>query len=380
MAKVAKGKRILSFFAVFVFLFSLFSVGLQAAAATETHTVITISNTSPGTDINPLIRFYAKQSAGFTNGETFTVRFEWKIDDFKRMSTENKAQALVDYYSLNASDEEGAEETAAKIRLTKGTDGWVDAVGADGKYITFHEIICNDMGNMQKYGILNIGLLYAKGTLSIRNFRILDSKGNVVYSLDDDPDVNALMEYADKEGLANCSLKDIGLINPEPLVLATGFGDNTASVIVSKSTDTVATTTTTAGLVFEDDPTTQTPSSQTAAPPVTEAPTTAEETTGTTDTTDTTNTTDSTTDTGGSTDTTQATTTRSTAADPAGVVNGDEPEDKGGLPVGAIIAIVAAAVVVIAAGVVAVLAYTGKINLPFFHKADGDSGDSETKK
>ena len=364
---MAKGKRILSFFAVFVFLFSLLSVSLSAAAATETHTVITINNTSPGTDINPLIRFYAKQSAGFTNGETFTVRFEWKIENFQRMSTENKAQALVDYYSLNASDKEGAEETAAKIRLTKGTSGWVDAVGADGKYITFHEIICNDMGNMQKYGILNIGLLYAKGTLSIRNFRILDSKGNVVYSLDDDRDVNALMEYADKEGLANCSLKDIGLINPEPLILATGFVDNTASVIVSKSTDTVATTTTTAGLVFEDDPTTQTPSSQTA-PPVTEAPTTAGETTDTTQaTTDTTQAT---------TDTTQATTARSTAADPTGVVNGDGPEDKGGgLPVGAIIAIVVAAVVVIAAGVVAVLAYTGKIklpfNLPFLKKGNG---------
>ncbi len=376
MWKMAFGKR---FLPALLCLVLLFSCGLGVSAVSEEHTVITLDNTSPGTDVNPVIRFFLSREMGFGSGGPFTVKFEWKIDNFKRMNTSDKPWAFVHFLALDSMT--SADEGFVKTETSKGTDGWIEAKGLDGKNITFENVRgINIAGNIQPYAILEIGLYMAKGTLSIRNFRVENAAGKVVYSLDDDQDVNELMKYAEKEGLGRCSLKDIGQINTEPAVLATGFGDNTATVTVSKSTDEVVTTSTTAGLVFEDDPTTQTPSSQTAAPPVTEEPTTAGETTGTTDTTDTTNTTDSTTDTGGSTDTTQATTARSTAADPAGVVNGDEPEDKGGLPVGAIIAIVAAAVVVIAAGVVAILAYTGKIKLPFFHKADGDSSDSETKK
>ena len=337
--------------------------GLGVSAASEEHTVITLDNTSPGTDVNPLIRFFLSREMGFGSGGPFTVKFEWKIDNFRRMNTTDKPWALVHFLSLDSMT--SADKDFVKTETSKGTDGWIEAKGLDGKDITFENVRgINISGNIQPYAILEIGLYMAKGTLSIRNFRVENAAGKVVYSLDDDRDVNELMKYAEKEGLERCSLKDIGQINAEPAVLATGFGDNTATVTVSKSTDEVVTTTTTAGLVFEDDPTTQAPSSQTA-PPVTETPTTVGETTDTTQAT---------------TDTTQTTTARSTAADPTGVVNGDAPGDKGGLPVGAIIGIVAAGLVVIAAGVVAVLAYTGKIKLPFFHKADGDSSDSETKK
>ena len=47
---------------------------------------------------------------------------------------------------------------------------------------------------MMPYGVVNIGMWYAKGTLAIRNLRITNAAGKVMYSLNDDPDVKALIK------------------------------------------------------------------------------------------------------------------------------------------------------------------------------------------
>ncbi|HIW74539.1 MAG TPA: hypothetical protein H9684_09455 [Firmicutes bacterium] len=355
--------RLFPILAAAALLLSLFFAGFPASAAEE-HVVLTISNVSPGTDINPLIRFYASQDKGFKPADgPFTLRFEWKVEGMQRMNTTNKPIALVDYYSLNSSDEEGAEETFAKLRINEDTDGWVDARGNDGNYITFKEIVASDMGQLKNYGILNIGLLYSKGTLSIRNFRILNAAGKVVYSLDEDQDVLDLLEYAEDNGMANCSLKDIALINPEPQILTTGFGDNTAAVYVTMEEDGGAApiaTTTTHGLQMED--TTAAPVTTTGAADTT---TEAEETTTTTEET-------TTSAAGETTGSSSRATTAPTTLNAGGAV--ENPGGGGGLPVGAIVAIVIAAVLVVAAGVIWILAIAGKIRLPFrlpFVKEDG---------
>ena len=186
------------------------------------------------------------------------------------------------------------------------------------------------------------------------NFRIENASGKVVYSWDTDPDLQALMNDAAANGKDKANLRDIGLINPEPYIVATGFGNNASQIYVYKGDAGTATTSpsvTTNAPIYEDPGDTTAPSDST---------TTADQTTA-----DTTENTGNTTESTGST----AATTSSTAP-VGGVTTSPSDGEKGGLGVGAIIGIVAGAVVVLGGGTFGVLFAMKK--LPFQHAAEAE--------
>ena len=105
---------------------------------------------------------------------------------------------------------------------------------------------------MMPYGVINIGMWYAKGNPcrpELPNHK-QGRQGDVF--LNDDPDVKALIKKSKDENLSKCSLKDIGLINPTPLIKATTFGDNSYDVPVTTEDGPVATTTTKHNIVIDD--------------------------------------------------------------------------------------------------------------------------------
>ncbi len=350
-------KKILSLLSVMTLLASFFSFGLQAAAANDTVVLTIVSNS----DVNPLIRFYAMKENGFDKGGPFKVEFEWKAD-IKRMPGKDEMNCFSGIYEMNNDD---AKTTGTHI--TKSVNDW-EKTG-----FTFINVKgCLDLGAMMPYGVINIGMWHAKGTLAIRNFKITNASGKVMYSLNDDPDIKALIKKSQDEHLSKCTLKDIGLINPTPLILAATFGDDSYDVLVTTMDGPAITTTTKHGLVIEDDPTQPNNSKTTTKAPDNKT-TTADAGSVTTDPSA-----SSATDPSASsiTDSSASSTDGSMSATTSGAatttgINGTQPvggkntEKKGGLPVGAIVAIVIVAVLVAAVAVLYILAGTGKVKLPF---------------
>ena len=345
-------KKILSLLSVVTLLVSFFSFGLQAAAANDSVVLTLVSNS----DINPLIRFYAMKENGFDKGGPFKVEFEWKAD-IKRMSAKEGMNCFAGIYEMN-NDDAKTPNTSIK----ESTNGWV---AASFSFINVKG--CLDLGAMMPYGVVNIGMWYAKGSLSIRNFRITNKAGKVMYSLNDDPDVKALIKKSKDENLSKCSLKDIGLINPTPLILSATFGDDSYDVLVTTENGPVATTTTKHNIVIDDttepiqnntttrnqnDKTTTTDTGSTSSDPSassTSSSSSASSSTGS----------------DGSMASTTSGTGTTTGASETKPADNKNTDNKGGFPVAGIVAIVIAAVLVLAVAVLYILAGTGKVKLPF---------------
>ena len=345
-------KKILSLLSVMTLLVSFFSFGLQAAAANDSVVLTLVSNS----DINPLIRFYAMKENGFDKGGPFKVEFEWKAD-IKRMPGKEGMNCFTGIYEMN-----NTEAKTDGYSITKSTNGWEKAS------FTFLDVKgCLDLGSMMPYGVINIGMWYAKGTLAVRNFRITNKAGKVMYSLNDDPDVKALIKQSKDDNLSKCSLKDIGLINPTPLILATTFGDNSYDVLVTTEDGPVATTTTKHNIVI-DDPTEPTNGKTTTRNPSDKTTTTG---TGSTSSdpsassTSSSSSASSSTGSDGSMASTTSGTGTTTSAGATKPADNTDTDNKGGFPVAGIVAIVIAAVLVLAVAVLYILAGTGKVKLPF---------------
>lgn len=353
-------KRVLSVFIVFVFLVSLSSFGGLTVMAADDDVVLTMTSNN---DVNPKFRFYAAKENGFDKGGPFKVELEWKAD-IARMSAKEQMACRISIVEMNNSD-----AGTGMTEITKSTDGWQKAsfsfVNVKG---------CLDSGAMMPYGVVSISMWYAKGSLSVRNLRITNAAGKVMYSLNDDPDIRALIKYSKDSGMSVCSLRDIGIVNPEPLLLTATFGNDSYEAVVSTSSAPPPTTTTKHGLVIED---TTRPNGTTAN--------------GSGDVTAATNGSTSSDPSGPSSSASSstglegsmATTTSGTGA--AADANATTPADskdtgkKSGFPVGGIVAIVIAAVLVLAAAALYILAGTGKVKLPFslpFLKKGGEAPDN----
>lgn len=392
MKKTAKVKRFLSLLAAITLLATLLSAyGFSASAEAKEHIVVTIDNATQRTAAeNPLIQIYTKKAKGFKDGTgPYTVRFEWKVEIGRVLDPNDNCSALVNFLSLESpstntdgmSKEEKEKVEAqwspfGQVSINKSTNGWVDVIAKNGKYIELPEFTGVMDGKLEKYGLLRIGLYNCKGTLAIRNFRILNKSGQVIYSLDADPDVNKLLQDAQSKGQENCLLSDIGAVNPTPDILFTGFGQHhTAKCYVSKaSSDDVQTPATTkGGPVFEEPtaaPKTTAPvKTPTAGPKTTAGKGTPTATKGTTVTGGTVVTVTETEDTQSTETETTAVSDETAAATTAVPVGGGTtaPTEQtgGGLPAWAIVLIVLGGIVVVGGGV---LLYLYLAKKPPFNK------------
>lgn len=224
-------KRLLSILSVFAVLMAFSVMGFSAAA--EDHIVIAIHNNGAEVHDNPIIRTFLPKDI-FGSGGPFTVKAEYKVENLKKQSAKNDPIMLFDIYTKESM---GANKTQDQRQITikEDTNGWQELKANEGKasgnYVTFNNVDRLPMGSdMPEYYLLNFALCWAKGDLYVRNLRIENAAGQVVYSWDTDEDLNALLEGKDK-----ADLNDIGEINPEAMNVATGFGNGpTAQFTVSR--------------------------------------------------------------------------------------------------------------------------------------------------
>ncbi len=123
---------------------------------------------STETNINPTF-FLETGSSLFKDGETYTLTGKMKAEITGDIEgNENH------FVQIDGPEAKGFVDQ----RFTKSTDGWVDITMGDGKPYTFQ----ND------YGWIHFGMWYVKGSVSVADVVIKDSKGEVVYDMTKDAD------------------------------------------------------------------------------------------------------------------------------------------------------------------------------------------------
>ena len=208
--------------------------GCVLAALTMVFTGITASSVSaasagkqitiiPNSDVQPFIRQYLPKSL-FGSGGPFTISMQVKIEDFKK--TKVGGLVLVDIW-------DGRVESKGSIGLfnyTKSTD-WIDVkmtsivethnIGLkEGDPITFDNVKGIWLnGALQDYYLLDMGMLWATGTVTFRNFEVKNAAGEVVYSWAEDEDLQGVKDLTEIE-------------NPEPMIVRASFGDWSGQFLV----------------------------------------------------------------------------------------------------------------------------------------------------
>ena len=236
---------------------------VSAASAGKQITII------PNTDEQPFIRQFLPKYL-FGSGGPFTVHVQMKAENFKR--TDVKGKVYVNIW-------DGRVESESVVKLsayTKSTD-WVDVKMTSvceeyntgmksGDPITFDNVKGIWLnGALQDYYLLDMGMLWATGTVTFRNFEVKNAAGEVVYSWAEEEDLQGVSNVADIE-------------NPEPLIMKASFGDSSGQLLVSDADTSAPVVTTTAPPAYEE-PTSppDTPDATTAPPKSTtpDGPTTA---------------------------------------------------------------------------------------------------------
>ena len=206
----------------------------------------------------------------FSSGGPFTVHVQMKAENFKRTNVNGKVY-------VNIWDGRVESESVVKLSAyTKSTD-WVDvkmtsvceeynAGMKSGDPITFDNVKGIWLnGALQDYYLLDMGMLWATGTVTFRNFEVKNAAGEVVYSWAEEEDLQGVSNVADIE-------------NPETLIMKASFGDSSGQLLVSDADTSAPVVTTTAPPAYEE-PTSppDTPDATTAPPKSTtpDGPTTA---------------------------------------------------------------------------------------------------------
>ena len=222
----------------------------------------------PNSDVQPFIRQYLPKSL-FGSGGPFTISMQVKIEDFKK--TKVGGLVLVDIW-------DGRVESKGSIGLfnyTKSTD-WIDVkmtsivethnIGLkEGDPITFDNVKGIWLnGALQDYYLLDMGMLWATGTVTFRNFEVKNAAGEVVYSWAEDEDLQGVKDLTEIE-------------NPEPMTVRASFGDWSGQFLVSDADASTPVVTTIPPAYEEPTSPPDTPDATTAPPKSTtpDGPTTA---------------------------------------------------------------------------------------------------------
>ncbi len=143
-------------------------VTLLSTTAEEEYEPARSITVSTETNINPTF-FLETGSSLFKDGETYTLTGKMKAEITGDIEgNENH------FVQIDGPEAKGFVDQ----RFTKSTDGWVDITMGDGKPYTFQ----ND------YGWIHFGMWFVKGSVSVADIVIKDSKGEVVYDMTKDAD------------------------------------------------------------------------------------------------------------------------------------------------------------------------------------------------
>ena len=235
---------------------------VSAASAGKQITII------PNSDVQPFIRQYLPKSL-FGSGGPFTVHVQMKAENFKK--TKVGGSIFVNVWDGRVE----SESVVGLSEYTKSTD-WVDvkmtsvcekynAGMKSGNPITFDNVKGIWLnGALQDYYLLDMGMLWATGTVTFRNFEVKNAAGEVVYSWAEDEDLQGVKDLTEIE-------------NPEPMTVRASFGDWSGQFLVSDADASTPVVTTIPPAYEEPTSPPDTPDATTAPPKSTtpDGPTTA---------------------------------------------------------------------------------------------------------
>ncbi len=218
------------------------ALGLQAQAA-EKVPVITLR---ADTAINPIVDFHATKERGFTEGGPYTLTMEWRAEIEPLSATQTANVFMVPIgYDINNVDQYKA---GLGISLRESCD-WTQ-VSWTFETFRYYEALA---GVMVAGGLVRLGMWYAYGEVQIRNLVIRNAEGKVLYDMNKDADIAALLQQMDKDGLEETELDNLQAINKTCAWVHAKFGTGNYQAMIGRSgSGTEPEPTEPQGPVFED--------------------------------------------------------------------------------------------------------------------------------
>lgn len=240
---------------------------MQTPAAAAGTPVLVIDST---TAVNPILD-HVLDFNSYKSGGPFTVTFDWmcdlKLNDPTK--SEHFASVIVEGTVYGSTTQ---TQVYPGYRIS-GKTNW------QKKSFQFQNVgTYNVSGSNLQGGILRFYVLYAKGTFKIRNIKITNASGKVMYDLNTDPVVAQAITNMQALGMTECDMGELAAIDYENCPWVAGQF-STGAYAASITTDESSSTTTSSSTITR--PTTQPTTKPTTAPttqPTTQpttAPTTA---------------------------------------------------------------------------------------------------------
>ena len=233
----------------------------SAAAASSTPVVALRASDA----INPILDIYLYREKYGTGGP-FTVEFEWKCT-LQRGLDATKQNTPSCFVGVEGYDETAERQPSTDIKMYQTTD-W------NKQSFQFNNVgFCYEAGNvMAANNRVRFGMWYFKGELCIKNLKITNAAGEVMYDMNADPDILQLIAQMEADNLTETDLGNLAAINRECAFAAAKFGEGSYTAHIFLESKGGNTPTEPDGPVIETEPPATNPPA--TNPPATEPPAT----------------------------------------------------------------------------------------------------------
>ena len=253
--------KLLCFALVMVIGFGMVSLLAPSAAAASTPVVILRATDA----INPILDIYLYQEKYGTGGP-FTVEFEWKCT-LQRGLDATKQNTPSCFVGVEGYDDTAERQPSTDIKMYATTD-W------NRQSFQFNNVgFCYEAGNvMAKNNRVRFGMWYFKGEMCIKNLKITNAAGQVMYDMNADPDIQQLIAQMEADNLTETDLGNLAAINKTCAFAAAKFGEGSYTAHISLESNSTSTPTEPSGPIIETEPPVTNPPA--TNPPATEPPAT----------------------------------------------------------------------------------------------------------
>lgn len=145
-------------------------------------------------NINPTFRISLLYD-NYADAGPYTILGKVKIENFADIAGNDLHKGFLDFCVIGGSP-------VNKSNWMANTDGWVELKNDEGKFIKFD--------NLTDDTDIIFGMWYAAGSLSLADFMIVDSDGNIVYSMANDPSLYGNTNTMQPTGICPWSATDYG--------------------------------------------------------------------------------------------------------------------------------------------------------------------------
>ena len=153
--------------------------------------------------INPLIDMYLFRE-DYGTGGPFKIEFEWKCTMSRGLDPTKQNTPNI-FVGITGHDNTATKQVSPDYSMKKTTD-W------NKQSFTFNNVgFC--LEPTQQYNLIRFGMWYVKGEMQIKNIKITNAAGQVVYDMNADPDIIQLME-AGEEFPTYTLVKDSAFVAP----------------------------------------------------------------------------------------------------------------------------------------------------------------------